>query len=111
MERQEVPGYEHYRRCAKAEHKLHGILSDTQGEDHGTGKERGMMAKRNPFTKEYYTGRKDQYDLDYALFRKAVEETETRDELIKFLEERFGYVIAKIADQNAKELMEDLELI
>ena len=69
------------------------------------------MAKRNPFTKEYYTGRKDQYDLDYALFRKAVEETETRDELIKFLEERFGYVISKIADQNAKELMEDLELI
>ena len=69
------------------------------------------MAKRNPFTNEYYTGRKDQYDLNYALFRKAVEETETRDELIKFLEERFGYVIAKIADQNAKELMEDLELI
>ena len=69
------------------------------------------MAKRNPFTKEYYTGRKDQYDLDYALFRKAVEETGTREEFIKFLEERFGYVIAKIADQNAKELMEDLELI
>ena len=69
------------------------------------------MAKRNPFTKEYYTGRKDQYDLDYALLRKAVEETGTRDEIIKFLEERFGYVIAKIADQNAKELMEDLELI
>ena len=69
------------------------------------------MAKRNPFTKEYYTGRKDQYDLDYALFRKAVEETGTREELIKFLEERFGDVIAKIADQNAKELMEDLELI
>ena len=69
------------------------------------------MAKRNPFTKEYYTGRKDQYDLDYALFRKAVEETGTRKELIKFLEERFGYVIAKIADHNAKELMEDLELI
>ena len=44
------------------------------------------MAKRNPFTKEYYTGRKDQYDLDYALFRKAVEETETRDDLIKYLE-------------------------
>ena len=69
------------------------------------------MANRNPFTKEYYTGRKDQYDLDYAIFQKAMEETETRDELIKFLEERFGYVISKIADQNAKELMEDLELI
>ena len=35
----------------------------------------------------------------------------TRDELIKYLEQRFGYVISKIADQNAKELMEDLELI
>ena len=69
------------------------------------------MARRNPFTKEYYTGRKDQYDLDYALFRKAIEETETRDEMIKFLEERFGYVISKIADQNARDLMEDLELV
>ncbi|MEM0135058.1 MAG: hypothetical protein QXU18_07530 [Thermoplasmatales archaeon] len=69
------------------------------------------MAKRNPFTKEYYTGRKDQYDLDYAIFRKSIDETQTREELIKFLEERFGYVIARIADQNARELMEELELI
>ena len=30
-----------------------------------------MMARRNPFTKEYYTGRKDQYDIDYSIFRKA----------------------------------------
>ncbi|MEM0155959.1 MAG: hypothetical protein QW597_05090 [Thermoplasmataceae archaeon] len=69
------------------------------------------MAKRNPFTKEYYTGRKDQYDLDYAIFRKALEETQSWEELIKFLEERFDYVISKIADQNAMELMEELELI
>lgn len=69
------------------------------------------MARRNPFTKEYYTVRKDQYDLDHALFRKSIEETATREELIKFLEDRFGYVIPKIADQNARELMEDLELI
>ena len=69
------------------------------------------MAGRNPFTKEYYTGRKDQYDLDYAIFQKAMDETETRDDLIKDLEQRFGYVISKIADQNARELMEDLELI
>ena len=69
------------------------------------------MAKRNPFTKEYYTGRKDQYDLDYAIFQKAMEETETKDDLIKYLEQRFGYVISKIADQNVRELMEDLELI
>jgi hypothetical protein len=46
------------------------------------------MVKRNPFTKEYYTGRKDQFDLDYAIFRKAVDETKTKDELISFLEEK-----------------------
>ena len=40
-----------------------------------------------------------------------MDETETRDDLIKDLEQRFGYVISKIADQNARELMEDLELI
>ena len=40
-----------------------------------------------------------------------MEETETRDDLIKYLEQRFGYVIWKIADQNAKGLMGELELI
>ena len=69
-----------------------------------------MMARRNPFTKEYYTGRKDQYDIDYSIFRRAVEETQTREELIKYLEERFSYVISRIADENARELMEELEL-
>ena len=70
-----------------------------------------MMARRNPFTKEYYTGRKDQYDIDYSIFRKAVEETRTREELIKYLEERFSYVILRIADENARELMEEMNLI
>ena len=51
------------------------------------------------------------YDLDYVIFRKAMEETETRNDLIKYLEQRFGYVISKIVDQNAKEFMEELELI
>ena len=69
------------------------------------------MARRNPFTKEYYTGRKDQYDIDYSIFRRAVEDTQTREELIKFLEDRFAYVILKIADQNARELMEELDLV
>ena len=68
------------------------------------------MAKRNAFTREYHTGRKDQYDLDYAIFRKAVAETETMDELVRYIDEKFGYVIAKIADENAKGLMQDLEL-
>ena len=68
------------------------------------------MVKRNPFTKEYYTGRKDQFDLDYAIFRKGVDETKTKDELISFLEEKLKFVIAKIAEANSKELIEGLEL-
>jgi len=39
-----------------------------------------MMAKRNPFTKEYVSGRKDQFDVDYAVFRKCVDETSNRAE-------------------------------
>jgi len=69
-----------------------------------------MMARRNPFTKEYYTGRKDQYDIDYSIFRKAVEETQTREELIKYMEEQLSYVISRIADENARELMEEMNL-
>ena len=68
------------------------------------------MVKRNPFTKEYYTGRKDQFDLDYAISRKGVDETKTKDELISFLEEKLKFVIAKIAEANSKELIEGLEL-
>jgi hypothetical protein len=26
--------------------------------------------KRNPFSKEYNSGRKDQFDVDYAIFKK-----------------------------------------
>ncbi len=68
------------------------------------------MVKRNPFTKEYNTGRKDQFDIDYTLFRKAIDETNTREELITFLEEKLKFVISKIAEANSIELMEGLEL-
>ena len=64
----------------------------------------------NKFEKEYITGRKDQSDIDYAVFRKAVEETETREDLIKQLEERFNYVIAHIASERAKELIAEMGL-
>ena len=69
------------------------------------------MGKSNSFKKEYVTGRKDQYDLDYALFRKCVEETESREDLIQLLDERMKYVISKIALERANELMEEMELI
>ena len=69
------------------------------------------MARPNNFKKEYVTGRKDQYDLDYALFRKCVEETETREDLIQLLDDKMKYVISKIALERANELMEEMELI
>ena len=68
------------------------------------------MVKRNPFTKEYISGRKDQFDVDYALFRKAIDETKTMEELISFQEEKLKFVISKIAESNSIELMEGLEL-
>ena len=64
----------------------------------------------NKFEKEYITGRKNQFDIDYAVFRKAVEETKTREDLIKRLEERFSYVIAHIASERAKELIAEMDL-
>ena len=60
----------------------------------------------NKFEKEYITGRKDQFDIDYAVFRKAVEETETREDLIRRLEERFNNVKTKLANKICKEITE-----
>ena len=69
------------------------------------------MGRSNNFKKEYVTGRKDQYDLDNALFRKCVEETETREDLIQLYDDRLKYVISKIGSERANELMEELELV
>jgi len=49
--------------------------------------------------KEYVIGRKDQFDLDYAIFRKAVEETETREDMINYIEEKMQYVISRVANE------------
>lgn len=69
------------------------------------------MAKRNPFTKEYVTGRKDQFDLDYTVFRKCSEEATSLEDLNERLERNFQYMISRIAGENAKELMEEMEII
>lgn len=69
------------------------------------------MGRSNNFKKEYVTGRKDQYDLDNALFRKCVEETETREDLIQLYDDKLKYVISKIGSERANELMEELELV
>ena len=65
----------------------------------------------NKFEKEYVTGRKDQFDVDYAIFKKAIEETDTREELIAKIEERFNYVISHVASERARDLMQEMNLI
>jgi len=70
-----------------------------------------ITMKNNGFVKEYVIGRKDQFDLDYAIFRKAVEETETREDFINYIEEKMQYVISRVASERAKTLMEEMELI
>ena len=69
------------------------------------------MAKRNPFTKEYVSGRKDQLDRDYAIFRKCAEETSTKEDLVNMLEEKLKSVISRVAYERANELIEEIELI
>jgi len=70
-----------------------------------------ITMKNNGFVKEYVIGRKDQFDLDYAIFRNAIMETETREDLINYIEEKIQYVISKVASERAKTLMEEMELI
>ncbi len=65
----------------------------------------------NKFEKEYVTGRKDQFDEDYAIFKKAIEETETREDLILKIEERFNYVISHVASERARDLLQEMNLI
>ena len=67
--------------------------------------------KRNPFSKEYNSGRKDQFDVDYAIFKRCAEEAKTKEELVDMMEKKFNYVISRIADENAKELLEDMQLL
>lgn len=65
----------------------------------------------NRFEKEYMTGRKDQFDVDYAIFRKTVDEIKTREELINQLEQKFNYVISHLANERAKDLLQEMNLI
>lgn len=66
--------------------------------------------KINPFNKEYNSRRKDQLDVNYDIFKKFSVEAQTKEELIAMLEEKFNYVISRIANENAKELLEEMQL-
>ena len=49
--------------------------------------------------------------MDYVIFQKCSEEAQTKEELAAMLEEKFNYVISRIANENAKELLEEMQLL
>ena len=65
----------------------------------------------NGFKKEYITGRKDQWDIDYKIMMKGYEVSKTIEEYFEFLKENMSFVITKVSSERADELMEELELI
>ena len=67
--------------------------------------------KNNGFKKEYVTGRKDQWDIDYKIMMKGCQTTKSKEQFFEFLKENMGFVITKVSSERADELMEELELI
>ncbi len=65
----------------------------------------------NGFKKEYITGRKDQWDIDYKIMMKGYEVSKTKDQYFEFLKENMSFVITKVSSERADELMEELELV
>ena len=63
------------------------------------------------FKKEYITGRKDQWDIDYKIMMKGYEVSKTIEQYFEFLKENMSFVITKVSSERADELMEELELI
>ena len=76
----------------------------------GSGWREGRMGN-NGFKKEYITGRKDQWDIDYKIMMKGYEVSKTIDQYFEFLKENMSFVITKVSSERAQELMEELELI
>ncbi len=73
--------------------------------------ERERRMKNNGFKKEYITGRKDQWDIDYKIMMKGREVSKTIDEYFEFLKDNMSFVITKVSSERADELMEELELL
>ena len=71
----------------------------------------GIEMKNNGFMKEYVTGRKDQWDIDYKIMMKGYENTKSREQFFEFLKENMSFVITKVSSERADELMEELELV
>ncbi len=69
------------------------------------------MSKNNAFVKEYVTSRKDQFDLDYLIFRKTVKSTRYREALITQMEEKFNFVISHVAEDRVNTLKKEMGLL
>ena len=69
------------------------------------------FVKENIMEREYNSGRRDQADTDYLVFRELVEEAVTKEELAEMIDERFNLIAEKMARKRSKNLMEELELI
>ncbi len=70
------------------------------------------MTKENGFVKEYYTGRKDQFDVDYAIFREAAKSATSKEELVGMVNEKFHFVKYQGWEKEGlNTLKEDLGLI
>jgi hypothetical protein len=65
----------------------------------------------NGFKKEYVTGRKDQWDIDYKIMMKGYQSTKTRDKFFEFLKENMSFLITKVSSERVDELMEEQELV
>ena len=67
--------------------------------------------RNNGFKKEYVTGRKDQWDIDFKIMMKGREVSKTIEQYFEFLKENMSFVITKVSSERADELMEELELV
>ncbi len=60
----------------------------------------------NGFKKEYITGRKDQWDIDYKIMMKGREVSKTIDQYFEFLKENMSFVITKVSSEMANGLID-----
>ncbi|MEM3191821.1 MAG: hypothetical protein QW292_06985 [Candidatus Parvarchaeota archaeon] len=65
----------------------------------------------NGFRKEYITGRKNQWDIDYKRMMKGFEEPKTKEQFFEFLKEKMSCVIMEASSERAEDLMEEMELV
>ena len=62
----------------------------------------------NPLSKVYNSGGRHQINDDNTIFRKTPQEAETKAKFEKILEGGFNYMTSWIADEDAKESIEDV---